>query len=69
MKVMIEMNDIARVILTEDGARVLNIRDDSTKDFSCGDTYETEIWKLMQIFGPSCRAGESLFRNIEVSPG
>ena len=64
------------MILTEDGARVLNLNAQEImdkyplvqlkNDYKEGDVYKTELWQIMAYFGPkSCNGAPILFTNLE----
>lgn len=62
MKVVLNMNFSASVVLTESGARVQNTRHAEIArqtggqvripNVEAGDTIERELWALMETFGP-----------------
>lgn len=55
MKVSVNLNDKCKVILTAEGARILNNRPtygiERTKIYKAGDEYNTQVWVLMDYFG------------------
>jgi hypothetical protein len=70
VKISFGMDDVVKVVLTEESAQILNARDSTKKGFAAGNTFEAEVWKLFQIFGPHCQSGESLlFTSIEIREG
>jgi hypothetical protein len=65
MKLEINLNETVEVVLTKEGAKIYNRRYDDLKfvknfdikQFKEGDTLRTQIWSLMQDFGPHIRLG------------
>lgn len=66
----IDVNRTVRVILSEEGARIIDEENrlwaekcptieafKVTKIYKKGDEYETQLWALMNMFGPSMFAG------------
>lgn len=57
----INLNDFVSVTLSQLGATILNqqnIRHGRTPEYSPGDTYKTQIWILMEVFGPFIGIGK-----------
>ena len=60
----ININQMAQVRLTEEGAKVFNAWDRETqfpgwvpKDLNAGDVFKGHLWHLMQVFGPHIYMG------------
>jgi hypothetical protein len=78
MKLEINLNETVEVVLTKEGAEIYNGRwyplvqrcNLAVKEYKAGDTLRTQIWSLMQDFGPHIQLGakapfEGLMMTIE----
>lgn len=73
MKLEVNLNETVEVVLTKEGAAVYNRRWDdkpwmanfTPNKLNEGDTLRTQIWCLMQDFGPSINIGmKPLFEGL-----
>lgn len=72
-----ELNDTVSVILTKEGADILNKSARNLNEYFQGsihfkdnylrnEYYETQLWNLFREFGDSCSAGSTIvFTNLE----
>jgi hypothetical protein len=65
MKLEINLNETVEVVLTKEGAEIYNDRwyplvqryNLAVKEYKAGDTLRTQLWSLMQDFGPHIQLG------------
>jgi len=66
IKITLSMNTIVEVHLTEEGRKIYRKHVGSSQPVD--EVLETELWTLMEIFGPHItHAGEIFFKNNEIT--